>query len=119
MKSLGGATTLQSFLKAYKTSETKRFFPSEWFKNPDKLDFPETPPCETFFTKLRKNNPLDKVFIVYEKLRKNGLDEQQAHKTLQDKTVLPSGLNDFNYLQETVFKDFLQRGHSKNNSVSS
>ena len=27
MKFLGGATSLDSFLKAYKTSETKRFFP--------------------------------------------------------------------------------------------
>ena len=28
---LGGATSLDSFLKAYKTSETKGFFPYEWF----------------------------------------------------------------------------------------
>ena len=28
---LGGATSLDSFLKAYKTTETKAFFPYEWF----------------------------------------------------------------------------------------
>ena len=28
---LGGATSLESFLKAYKTNETKEFFPYEWF----------------------------------------------------------------------------------------
>ena len=28
---LGGATSLDSFLKAYKTAETKRFFPNDWF----------------------------------------------------------------------------------------
>ena len=39
-KFLGGATTLDSFLKAYKVSKTKRFFAYEWFYNPDKLDFP-------------------------------------------------------------------------------
>ena len=38
MKFLGGALTLDSFLIAYKASETKGFFP---FDNPDKLDFPE------------------------------------------------------------------------------
>ena len=59
-----------SFLKAYKASETKGFFPYEWFDNPDKLDFPELPPYEAFFSKLRNNNPLDKDTIDYEKLRK-------------------------------------------------
>ena len=33
---LGGATSLDSFLKAYKTSETKGFFPYEWFDSPKK-----------------------------------------------------------------------------------
>ena len=32
---LGGATGLDSFLKADKTEETKRFFPYEWFDNPE------------------------------------------------------------------------------------
>ena len=34
---LGGATSPDSFLKAYKISETKRFFHYEWFDHPDKL----------------------------------------------------------------------------------
>ena len=33
----GGATSLDSFLKAYKTSETKGVFPYEWFHHPDKM----------------------------------------------------------------------------------
>ena len=40
MKFLGGATALDSFLKDHKASETKIFFPYEWFDNPQKLDFP-------------------------------------------------------------------------------
>ena len=32
------ATSLDSFLKAYKTSETKGYFSYEWFDNPEKLD---------------------------------------------------------------------------------
>ena len=34
MNFLGGAASLDSFLKAYKTSETKGFFPYEWFDCP-------------------------------------------------------------------------------------
>ena len=34
MNFLGGDTSLDSFLKAYKTEETKGFFPYEWFDNP-------------------------------------------------------------------------------------
>ena len=115
MKFLGGTTTLDSFLKAYKASETKGFSPYEWFDNPDKLDFPELTPKEAFFSKIRNNNPLDKDFIDYEKIRKSGFDEQQRLKKLQIKTAPPSGLDNYNSLQETwrkngmtVFKDFLK-----------
>ena len=120
MKFLGGATTLYSFFKAYKASETKGFFPYEWFDNPDKLDFPGLPPYEAFFSKLRNNDPLDKDFTDYEKLRKSGHDEQQALKKLQIKTVPPSGLDNYSNLQQTwqknrmtVFKDFLQWYNNK------
>ena len=41
---LGGATSLDSFLKAYKTSETKGFFPYEWFDSSNKLDATFLPP---------------------------------------------------------------------------
>ena len=40
----GGATSLDSLLKAYQTSETKRFFPYEWFDHPDKMQNTELPP---------------------------------------------------------------------------
>ena len=38
MNILGGATSLESFLKHYITEETKGFFPYEWFDNPEKLN---------------------------------------------------------------------------------
>ena len=40
MNFLGGATSLDSFLKAYKATETKGFFPYEWFDSPEKLTYP-------------------------------------------------------------------------------
>ena len=78
------------------------------------------PPYEAFFSKLRNNNPLEKDFIDYEKLRKSGFGEQQALKKLQIKTVPPSGLDNYNYLQETwkkngmtEFIDFLKWYNNK------
>ena len=38
MNILGGATSLDSFLKDYKTEETKGFSPYEWFDSPEKLN---------------------------------------------------------------------------------
>ena len=113
MKLLGGETIIDSFLKAYRASETKGIFPYEWFYNPDKTDLPELPPYEAFFSELRNNNALEKDFIDYEKLRKSEFDEQQALNELQIKTGPPSVLDNYNYLQKTwnksgmtVCKDF-------------
>ena len=46
---LGGATGLDSFLKAYKTKDTKGFFPYEWFDCPEKINNKELPPYDSFF----------------------------------------------------------------------
>ena len=120
MKFLGGATSLDCFLKAYKASETKGFFPYEWFDSPDKLESEELPPYEAFFSKLRNNNPLDKDFKDYQNLKSSGLDEQQALKKLQIRSVPASGWDNYKYLQEiwqkhgmTTFKDFLQWYNNK------
>ena len=59
MNFLGGATSLDLFLKAYKTEETKGFFPYEWFNNLEKLNKKELPPYDSFFSKLRNINPLE------------------------------------------------------------
>ena len=61
MNFLGGATSLDSFLKAYKTEETKSFSPYEWFENPEKLNNKELPPYDSSFSKLRNINSLEKI----------------------------------------------------------
>ena len=58
MNFLGGATSFDSFLKAYKTKETKDFFPYEWFDCPEKMNNKELPPYDFFFSILRNNGPL-------------------------------------------------------------
>ena len=80
MKYLGGAPTMDSFVKAYKASQTKSFFPYEQFDSPDKLDCTELPPFENFFSKLRNHNPLEKYFNDYQKLDYGRLDQQSALK---------------------------------------
>ena len=68
MNFLGGATSLDSFLKAYKTAETENFFPYEWFDCPQKMNNSKLPPCDTFFSKLRNVNPFQKDYSDYQKL---------------------------------------------------
>ena len=53
MNFFGGATSLDSFLKAFKTSETKGFFAYEWFDHPDKMQNTELSPYDAFYSKLR------------------------------------------------------------------
>ena len=64
---LGGATNLDSFLNAYKTEDTKGFFPYEWFDDAEKLSFDHLPPYECFYSKLRNCNRLEKENLDYEK----------------------------------------------------
>jgi hypothetical protein len=112
---LGGATSLDSFLRAYKTSETKGFFPYEWFDSPDKLDQTELPSYESFFSKLKNFNPLEKGYNDYKALIDSGSSHEVALKKLRLKTTPPTGKENYDYLQEiwnshkmTTFKDFLK-----------
>ena len=59
MNFLGGATSLDSFLKAYKISETKEFLPYERFDHPDKIQNTDLPPNDAFYSKIRGCNPLE------------------------------------------------------------
>ena len=59
MNFLGGVTSLGSFLKAYKTSQTKGFFPYEWFDHRDKMQNTELLTYDAFYSKLRSCNPLE------------------------------------------------------------
>ena len=56
---LGGATRLDSFLKPSKTSETKGFFPYEWFDQPGIMQKAELYPYDAFYSELRSCNPLE------------------------------------------------------------
>ena len=87
---LGGATSLDSFLKAYKTSETKGFFPYEWFDSLNKLEALFLPPYECF---LKDHNSLEKEFTDFTKLLYSGISQQEALKKLRLKELPPSGFD--------------------------
>ena len=74
----GGAASLDSFLKAYKTTETKGYFPYEWFDCSQKMNISELPSYEAFFGKLRYVNPLEKDYSEYQKLLSCGLKTEDA-----------------------------------------
>ena len=99
LKFLKEAKTLASFLKAYKASEMKDFFPYELFDSPDNLDSTELPPYEAFFIKLRNDNHLEKDFNNYQKSVKGGLDQQSALKKIRIQSLPPKGFEKCSYLK--------------------
>ena len=120
MNILGGATSLDSFLKAYKTSETKTFFSYERFDHPDKMQKKEFPPYNAFYSKLRSCNPLEAEHTDYVNLLKSGLTTEQAVVKLKLSKPPPTGFENYHYLQQiwkqeqmSSFKDFLRRCNNK------
>ena len=117
---LGGATNLDSFLKAYKTEETKGFFPYEWFDAAEKLSLGHLPPYECFYSKLRNCNPLEKDYLEYVNLLHSGLSQESAMQKLRITCPPVTGEQNYAYLVEvwekekmTTFKDFLRWYNNK------
>ena len=99
MNFLGGATSLDSFLKAYNIKETKGFFPYEWFNFPEKKNNKELPPYDSFFSILRNNNTLEKDYNHFQNLVNRGLTTEQAATKLQMDRIPPTGVENYSYLK--------------------
>ena len=95
MNFLGAATSLDSFLKAYKTNETKGFFPYKWFDCPGKMNNKEIPPHDSFFSVLRNSNPLEKDYNDFQKLVNSGLTTEQELVKLRKDRIAPTGAENF------------------------
>ena len=100
MNFLGGGTSLDSFLKAYKISEIKGFFPYEWFDHPDKIQSTELPPYDAFYSTLRSCKPLEAEYTDYVNLLKSRLTTEQAVVNLKLSRPPPSGIEKYHYLQQ-------------------
>ena len=95
MNFIGSATSLDSFLKAYKTKQTKGFFPYEWFDCAEKLNNKELPPFDSFFSILRNNNPLEKDYNDFQNLFNSGLTTEQAVAELRMDRIPPNGAENY------------------------
>ena len=120
MNFLGGATTLDFLLKAYKTSETKGFFPYEWFDHTDKMKNPKLPPYDAFYSTPRSSNTLKSDYTAYINPLKKGLTTEQAVIKLKLSKPPPTGIENYHYLhqiwkqeQKSSFKDFLRWYYNK------
>ena len=104
MNFLGGATSHDSFLKAYKTKETKGFFPYEWFDCPEKMNNKKIPTYDFFFSILRNSNPLEKDYNDFQNLVNSGLTTEQAVAKLRMDRIPPTGAGNYSYLQ-SIWED--------------
>ena len=95
---LGYAVNLYSILKAYKTSETKRFNSYEWFNYPDILNNEELPPCKAFDNKIRNFNPLENKYLDYEKLICSGVTAESGLFKGRLSEKAPNGAENYCYL---------------------
>ena len=99
----------------YKTSETKGFFPYEWFEHPDKMQNTELPPYVVFYSKVRSCNPLEADYTDYVNLLKSGLATEQAVVKLKLSKPPHTGIANYQNLQKiwkqeqmSSFTDFLR-----------
>ena len=99
MKFLGGATSLDSFLKAYISSQTKRFFSNEPFDHPDKIQSTKLPPYNAFHCKFCRCDSL-KAEYIYDKLLESEMATEQAVVKLKVSTRPPTGVRKYQYLQQ-------------------
>ena len=116
----GGTTSLDSFLKAYKTAETKGFYPYEWFDCPQKMNNSELLTYDAFFSKLRNVNPLEKDYSDDQNLFSSGLKTEEALSKRKLSKPPPSGGESYQYLLDLwnhenmcTFKDFLRWYNNK------
>ena len=120
MNFLGRARSLDSFLKVYKTSETKSFFPYEWFDCQQKLNNSKLPPYDAFFSQLRNMNPLEKDHSAYQTLLSSGLKTEEALSKMKLSKPPPSGEENNQYLLDIwhhenmcTLKEFLRWYNNK------
>ena len=83
MKFLGGATSSDSFLKVFKTSETKSFSPYEESDCPQNMNNSEFSPCDALFSNLGNANNLEKDYSEYQELLSYGLKTEEALSKLK------------------------------------
>ena len=91
LKLLGGASSLDTFLKAYETKKTKVFLPCERFDCPEKVNNKKFTPYHFLFSILRNNNPIEKDYNDFENRVNSGSTTEQAVARLRTDRIPPTG----------------------------
>ena len=99
MNFLDGATSLESFIKPYNTKETIGFFLWEWLDCPGKMNNKKFPSYVSFFSILRKYNPLEKYYNDFQNLVNSGLTTEQAVAKLRTHRRPPTVVESYSLLQ--------------------
>ena len=100
MNVLGGPTSLDTFLKSYKISETKRFFPYKWFVYAEKMQNTYLLPYDAFYSELRSCILFEAEYNGYVTLSKKGMATEQAVLKLNISKRQPTGVENYQYLQQ-------------------
>ena len=93
---LAAGSSYSKFLAAYGVSETKGFFPYEWFQRVEQLDDTVLPPYEAFFSKLKNANVLD---IDHTEWVRAGGEQQQQQQQQQHQLVVEPKTGAQNYAE--------------------
>ena len=117
---LGGATSLDKFLKAYGASEEKGFFPYEWLDTVEKLEVNQLPDISSFYSELKKVNVLEVDQKQYNELLSRGICSKDALKKLGLSSVPKGKEENYEELQKLwerekmqCFKDYLKWYNNK------
>ena len=117
---LGGATSLDKFLKAYGSEEQKGFFPYEWFNSPEKLNETKLPSIDDFYSKLKCINVLEVDFLEFRRLQDQGYGCEASLKKMKLKQIPKTKEENYAELEiiwrqknMQVFKDFLEYYNNK------
>ena len=97
---LGRATSLDSCLKAYITSETKRFFAYEWFDHPERQMKTEFSPNDAFYSYLCSRKPFDTNNTDYVNFLKIEFTTEHGVINLKLSKPPPTGIENYQYLQQ-------------------
>ena len=98
---LAAGTSYDSFLKSYDTDVKKSFFPYEWLDEYCKLQYPDLPPYDAFYSKLKKCNTLEAESNAYHSLLvKFNNDVEKTLSILKLSKPPKTGLEHYAELQE-------------------
>jgi hypothetical protein len=113
---LAPGCSYDQFLKAFGSEVRKGYMPYEWFDTVDKLDYPDIPAFDSFFSSLKGVNVLDQEYQEFVNLIQNeGLNQIDALNKMKLDAPPQTGIQKYEDLQNLwnrekmkTFSDYLK-----------